>query len=100
MIDAPAFYGPPVIFVLGPWLLMVLLLAGPCALFLIVLLALAAAADLMAVFVPMIASPYLPIRRLHSRRAAREKPRARGHRSRTDRIVAGRFGLPQPKSVP
>lgn len=100
MIDAPAFYGPPVVFVLGPWLLMVLLLAGPFALFLMVLLALAAAAGLMAVFVAMIASPYLLIRRLHSRRTAREKRRARRHRSRTDRIAAGRFGLPQAKSVP
>ena len=100
MIDAPAFYGPPVIFVLGPWLLMVLLLAGPFALFLMVLLALVAAAGLMAVFVAMIASPYLLIRRLHSRRKARAKQRARRHRSQTDRITSGRFGLPQPKSVP
>jgi membrane protein implicated in regulation of membrane protease activity len=100
MIDAPAFYGPPVIFVLGPWLLMVLLLAGPFALFLLVLLALAAAAGLIAVFVAMIASAYLLIRRLHSRRTARAKQRARRHRSRTDRIAAGRFGLPQPNSVP
>ena len=32
VIHAPAFFGPPVIFLLGPWLLLVLLLIGPAAL--------------------------------------------------------------------
>jgi hypothetical protein len=100
MIDAPAFYGPPVIFVLGPWLLLVLVLAGPFALVFTMLLALAAAAGLMVAFVAVIASPYLLIRHLHSHRTVRAKPRARRHRSRADRVSPGRLGSPEPKGVP
>ena len=32
LISAPAFFGPPVIFLLGPWLLLTLLLIPPAAL--------------------------------------------------------------------
>ena len=32
LISAPAFFGPPIAFLMGPWLLLVLLLAGPFAL--------------------------------------------------------------------
>ena len=66
ILDAPAFYGPPITFVLGPWLLLVLLLIGPFALLLTVLLALAVAAGVLAVCVAVIASPYLLIRHLHA----------------------------------
>jgi hypothetical protein len=66
LIDAPAFYGPPVIFVLGPWLLLVLLLTGPLAAMVTVVLAMAVVAGLLAVLVAVIASPYLLIRHLHA----------------------------------
>jgi hypothetical protein len=100
MIDAPAFYGPPVIFMLGPWLLLVLLLVGPFAVVLTVLLALAAAAGLMAVLVAVVASPYLLTRHLHARRTVGAKPRARPRPSRIDRVSPGRLGSPQPTGVP
>jgi hypothetical protein len=99
MIDAPAFYGPPIIFVLGPWLFMVLLLIGPFALVFTVLLALAAAAALIAVFVAAIASPYLLMRHLRSYLTARAEPRARQH-LRKHRVSSGRLGSAQPKVVP
>ena len=48
LIGAPAFFGPPIIFVLGPWLLLVLLLIGPFALIFTLVLVTAAAAGLLA----------------------------------------------------
>ena len=44
MIDAPAFFGPPISFLFGPWLLLVLLLIGPAALLITFVLAVAVAA--------------------------------------------------------
>jgi hypothetical protein len=67
MIAAPAFFGPPIIFVLGPWLLLVFLLIGPLALLLTGLLVIAAAAALLAVLAAVIASPYLLFRHLHAK---------------------------------
>lgn len=64
--------GPPAIFILAPWLALVLMLAGPFLL----LVTLAAIALCAAVFVALIgailAAPYLLARRLHRRRAAHE----------------------------
>jgi hypothetical protein len=99
VIGAPAFFGPPIIFVLGPWLLLVLLLIGPFALVLTLLLVLAAAAALLAALVAVIASPYLLIRHLHAQGMAHEKPRARVQVFRNHRVGAGRLGSPQPKGV-
>ncbi|MGN6868351.1 MAG: hypothetical protein ACTHMY_08110 [Solirubrobacteraceae bacterium] len=79
LVSAPAFFGPPVIFVLGPWLLLVLLLIGPFALILTGLLILAAAAVLLAGVVAAIASPYLVVRHLHKRKASHEDRRYRRH---------------------
>ena len=64
LIGVPAFYGPPIIFLLFPWLLLVLLLAGPFALIVTLLLVQAVAAGLLAALVAVIASPYLLIRHL------------------------------------
>jgi hypothetical protein len=99
IIDTPAFYGPPIIFVLGPWLLLVLLLIGPFALVLTVLLGLAVAAGLLAMFVAVIASPYLLIRHLHAHGVVHRKPRAPLHPFRKHRVSSGRLGSPQPKGV-
>jgi hypothetical protein len=75
LIGAPAFYGPPVSFVLGPWLLLVLLLIGPFALIFTVLVVMAVAAVVMAVAAATIASPYLLIRYLHGHAGVHAKPR-------------------------
>jgi hypothetical protein len=99
LIRAPAFFGPPVIFVLGPWLLLVLLLIGPFALVLTLLLALAVAASLLAVLAAVIASPYLLIRHLRGHVMVHVKPRAPRHLFRRHRVSPGRLGSPQPKGV-
>src|SRR5918995_1611689 len=65
LIDFVPFYGPPAVFLLGPWLLLVLVLAGPFA----VLLTLVATA--LAAIVAILAAPYLLVRRLHRTRAGR-----------------------------
>jgi hypothetical protein len=99
IIGAPAFFGPPVIFALGPWLLFVLLLIGPFALILTLLLVLAAAAGLVAVIVAVIASPYLLVRHLRAHEMVHAKPRAPVHLLRKHRASSGRLGSPQPKGI-
>ena len=99
IIGAPAFFGPPVIFVLGPWLLVVLLLIGPLALILTLVLAMALAGALLAVFVSVIASPYLLVRHLHAHHTVRVKPRASVHLFPKHRVSSGRLDSPQPKGV-
>jgi hypothetical protein len=99
LIGAPAFYGPPVIFLLGPWLLLVLMLAGPFALILTILVALAVGAGLLAVVAAVIASPYLLIRHLCEHGKAHAKPRAPRHRFRKHRGGSGRLGRLLPKEV-
>jgi hypothetical protein len=64
-------YGPPVVFVLGPWLFLVLVLAGPLAwLFALVVVMIVAAtvlAALTAAILAILAAPYLLVRRLRHR---------------------------------
>jgi hypothetical protein len=99
LIDAPAFYGPPVIFVLGPWLLLVLLLIGPFAAMVTVVFAMAVVAGLLAVLVAVIASPYLLIRHLRAHGMVHAKPRAPRHLFRQRPVSSGGLGSPQPKGV-
>ena len=72
LVGAIAGYGPPVILLAGPWLLLALMLSGPFA-FLLTLLAvmLVAAAVPVALTAAILAPPYLLIRRLRSVRARR-----------------------------
>ncbi len=79
LICAPVMYGPPALFLLGPWLLLVLLLIGPFALLVTFLLALSALAGLLTICLSVIAIPYLLIRYLHTHR--RPHPSLR-HRQR------------------
>jgi hypothetical protein len=88
-----AFFGPPVIFLLGPWLLFVLLLIGPFALILTLVLATAAAASLLAMFVGLIASPYLLIRHLRAHRTVRTKPRPPLRLPAKHRVSSSQMGL-------
>lgn len=69
LIGAPAFFGPPVIFVLGPWLVLVLMLIGPVALLITLVLVAIAAASLLVALVALIASPYLLVHHLRARHA-------------------------------
>ena len=70
IIDAPAYFGPPVSFVLGPWLLLLLLLIGPAALLITLVLAFVLAAGALAALVALLASPYLLVRHLRARHPA------------------------------
>jgi hypothetical protein len=76
-IGAPRYYGPPVIFLLAPWLLLVFLLIPPAALLLTIGLALIVVASPAAL---LIALPYLLVRRLRARKKA--------HRSRPASLPA------------
>jgi hypothetical protein len=64
--------GPPVIFVLGPWLFLVLMLAAPFALVVALAVAAAVLAALAAAVVAIVAAPYLLVR--HRRRASIAAP--------------------------
>lgn len=77
LIGAPAFDGPPITFLLGPWPLLVLLLIGPFALIVTIMVVLAVGAPVLAAVAAFVASPYLLIR----------------HR------VGSRLGSPQPKGA-
>jgi hypothetical protein len=99
LIDAPAFFGPPIIFVLGPWLLLVFLLIGPFALILTILVVLAVVAGLLVAFVAVIASPYLLIRHLQAHGMTQAQPRAPLHLFPKHRVGSRRHGSPQPKGV-
>jgi len=67
LISAPAFFGPPVIFLLGPWLLLVLLLIPPAAFLITLVVVFLLAAGFLVVLGGLIASPYLLVRHLHAR---------------------------------
>jgi hypothetical protein len=73
LVEYVPFYGPPVVVVLGPWLFLVLMLAGPFA-FLVALgvamiAAAAVVAALTAAILAILAAPYLLVRRLRRHRA-------------------------------
>ena len=75
LISAPAFFGPPVVFLLAPWLLLVLLLVPPAALLITLVLVALLGAGLLAALGMLIASPYLLVRHLRARhRLARPAP--------------------------
>ena len=65
--------GPPAIFVLAPWLFLVLMLAGPfaflVALVVVMLVAAAVLAALAAAVVAIVAAPFLLVRRRRGHRA-------------------------------
>jgi hypothetical protein len=100
ILDAPAFFGPPIIFVLGPWLLVALLLIGAFTLMVTVLLVLALAASLLAVCAVVIASPFLLIRHCRARSVAHSKWPGARHRFRNHRVGSSRLGTAHAKAHP
>jgi hypothetical protein len=65
LIGAIAGYGPPVIFLAGPWLFFGLIMGGPLAwLFALVAVMIVAATILAALTAAILAAPFLLIRRL------------------------------------
>ena len=70
LIDAIAGYGPPVIFLAAPWLLLGLMLSGPFAFLVILVAAMVVAATVVfALCAAIVAVPYLLVYRLHGHRA-------------------------------
>ncbi len=67
LICTMALYGPPVVFIAGPWLLLGLVLLGPFALVVTLVVALLAAAALVAGIGAILVMPFLMLR---DRRAA------------------------------
>jgi hypothetical protein len=57
-----ALYGPPVVFVAAPWLLLALILSGPFAVVVTLVVALVAAAALVAGIAALLATPFLMLR--------------------------------------
>ena len=70
LVFAPAFFGPPVIFVLGPWLLLVLLLIPPVALLMTLVLVFLVAAGVLVALLALLASPFLLVSHVRSRHPA------------------------------
>jgi hypothetical protein len=70
LTDAIAGYGPPVIFLAGPWLILGLMLSGPFAfLVILVVFMIVAATVLAALGGALLALPYLLVHRLRRQRA-------------------------------
>ena len=73
LATAPAFFGPPVLFLLGPWLLLVLLLIGPAALLITFVLVFVVVGAAVVAFAALLASPYLVVHHLRSRHRASQR---------------------------
>lgn len=67
LLSAPAYFGPPVVFLLGPWLLLVLLLVPPAAVLITLATVVLLTATVLAALGALIASPYLLVRHLGAR---------------------------------
>jgi hypothetical protein len=68
LLDVVPGYGPPVLLIVAPWLLIGLLLAGPMAVLFTLVVALLAVAACVALAGALLASPYLLVSRLRRRR--------------------------------
>jgi hypothetical protein len=64
LVGAIPVYGPPVVLVAGLWLFLALMLAGPFALLVTLVVLLAAGAALVGLIGAILAAPYLLVRRL------------------------------------
>ena len=76
LVGAVPVYGPPVVFLAGPWLLLCLMLAGPFAFLVTLVVLIAAAAAIVALIGAILASPYLLARHVHRSWTARAAMRA------------------------
>ena len=70
LVCCMAVYGPPVVFLAAPWLILGLILSGPFALILTLVLTFLAATALIAGIAAIAAMPYLIFRRLRVPRAS------------------------------
>jgi hypothetical protein len=87
LIDLVPEVGPPLVFLVVPYLLCMILLIGPFALLLTIVILVVAATALVGLAGMVIAAPYLLVRRLRVRRATHAASRVLAHP-----IRAGRAG--------
>ena len=71
LIEFVPYYGPPVAFLLGPWLLLALVLVVLFAVLLTLVAGMIVVAVALAAIVSILAAPYLLVRRLRRNRTAR-----------------------------
>ena len=76
LIGVIPLYGPPIVFLASPWILVALLLSGPFALLMTIAIALMAAGLLIVAIAAIAASPYLLVRHLRSAWAHHSTTRA------------------------
>ena len=74
LICTLAWYGPPVVFVAAPWLLLGLVLIGPFAVVVTLVVALLAAAALLAGIAAILATPFLLFRRVRAAHVSIARP--------------------------
>ena len=70
LVLAPALFGPPAVFLIGPWLLLVLMLIPPAAVLITIGLVFLVAAAALGALVALLGSPYFLIRHLRTRHPA------------------------------
>jgi hypothetical protein len=76
LICTMALFGPPIVFITAPWLLLGLVLMGPFAVVVTIVLALAAAAALLAGIAALLTAPVLMLRGRRAARASLVRPAA------------------------
>ena len=69
LVDYVPAAGTPVVFILAPWLLFGLMLAGPFAVLVTLALVMVAAIAIVALAAALVASPFLLVRHLRARAA-------------------------------
>jgi hypothetical protein len=74
LVGAVPVYGPPVVLLAGPWVLLSLKLAGPFALLVTLVVLVVVAAALVALAGAILAAPYLLFRRFRAYRAGGARP--------------------------
>ena len=80
LVGAVPVYGPPIVLLAGPWLLLCLMLAGPFAVLVALVVFLAAVAAAVALIGAILAAPYLLARHLRRSWAARASMRGQAPR--------------------
>jgi hypothetical protein len=93
LIDVIPEAGPPVIFILGPWLVFVLMLIGP---FLLLFTLALAAVIFVAIAVAILTPPYLFVR--HVRKAWLRRAQLRGTAPCTPRSFSSTAPSPNPQA--
>ena len=83
-----AIYGPPVVFLAAPWLFLALILSGPFALVITLVLGFVVTAIVVAGIAALLATPYVLVRRLRAAHRPLARPAAASVQVDLRRVVA------------